>query len=286
MSKILKLAVLGFALAFVAASVDAQVAEQPGQSSASQIQSQPQASPAPAAPVDSSYVLGGGDVVEVGLVGRGDFTSRVRVSTDGTLLLPLVGHIKASDRTVIDLADDIRQALIKGGFYADPVVRAEVVGISSRYVTVLGNVGTPGLLPLDRNYRLSEILAKVGGRGGSGAPYVLLTRAGAAKAERYSIDKLAAGSEEDPIVHAGDKIFIPTAEAEVFYISGEVKSPGAFPVSDKMSVRMAIARGGGVTENGSEKKVTLIRDGKEVKKVSLDDPIKVGDIVKIGERLF
>jgi polysaccharide export outer membrane protein len=279
--------VFGCALAlFATAAVHAQVADQPSQPSASQIQSQPQASPAPAAPVDSSYILGVGDVVEVGLVGRGDFTSRVRVGTDGTLLLPLIGHIKASDRTVIDLSEDVRQALIKGGFYSDPVVRTEVVGISSRYVTVLGNVGTPGLLPLDRNYRLSEILAKVGGRGGSGAPYVLLTRVGAPKADRYSIDKLAAGSEEDPIVHAGDKIFIPTAEAEVFYISGEVKAPGAFPVSDKMSVRMAIARGGGVTENGSEKKVTLIRDGKEVRKVSLDDPVKVGDIIKIGERLF
>ena len=53
-----------------------------------------------------------------------------------------------------------------------------------------------------------------------------------------------------------------------------------------MTIRMAIARGGGVTENGSEKKVTLVRDGKEIKKVSLDDPVKVGDIIKIGERLF
>jgi len=286
MFKTLKETIIGLVFAlFTMAGAHAQLAEQAGQATA--VQAQPQASAAPAAPVDSSYILGAGDVVEVALVGRGDFTSHVRVSTDGTILLPLIGHIKASDRTVIELADDVRAALIKGGFYADPVVRADVVGISSRYVTVLGNVGSPGLLPLDRNYHLSEILAKVGGRGGSGAPYVLLTRAGAPKAERFSIDKLAAGSEdEDPIVHAGDKIFIPTAEAEVFYISGEVKTPGAFPVSEKMSIRMAIARGGGVTENGSENKVTLVREGKEVKKVSLEDQVKVGDIIKIGERLF
>jgi polysaccharide export outer membrane protein len=286
MFKVFKQAFLGLAGALVATTLAwAQAAQQPGQVTA--VQAQPQASAAPAAPIDSSYILGVGDVVEIGLVGRGDFTQRVRVSTDGTILLPLVGHLKASDRTVIELSDDVRQALIKGGFYADPVVRADVTGISSRYVTVLGNVGTPGLLPLDRNYRLSEILAKVGGRGGAGAPYVLLTKAGGSKAERYSIDKLATGEgDEDPIVHAGDKVFIPTAEAEVFYIQGEVKSPGAFPVSDKMSIRQAIARGGGVTENGNENKVKLIRDGKEVKKVSLEEPVKVGDIIKIGERLF
>jgi polysaccharide export outer membrane protein len=288
MLKTLKHTALGFALAILATvSAHSQVPGQAGQPGATQVQAQPQTSPAPAAPVDSSYVLGAGDVVEVGLVGRSDFTSRVRVSTDGTLLLPLIGHVKATDRTVIDLADDIRQALIKGGFYADPVVRAEVVGISSRYVTVLGNVGSPGLLPLDRNYRLSEILAKVGGHSGSGGGYVLLTRAGAPKAERYSIDKLAAGSgDDDPIVKAGDKIFIPSTENEVFYISGEVKSPGAFLVTERMTVRQAIARGGGVTENGSENKVTLVRDGKPVKKVSLEDPVRIGDIIKIGERLF
>ena len=157
---------LGLAVALTAAvSAYAQVPDQSTQAGASP--AQPQASAAPAAPIDSSYVLGAGDVVEVSLVGRGDFTSRVRVAADGTILLPLIGRVTAVDRTVVELADNIRQALVKGGFYADPVVRADVVGISSRYVTVLGNVGTPGLMPLDRNYRLSEILAKVGGRAGS-----------------------------------------------------------------------------------------------------------------------
>jgi polysaccharide biosynthesis/export protein len=253
-----------------------------------------QATPAPAGPatpqataVDSSYLLGPGDVVEIGLVGRADFGSRARVSTDGTILLPMIGSIEASNRTVIQLADDVRQALIKGGFYADPVVRTEVVGINSRYVTVLGSVGNPGLLPLDRNYRLSEILAKVGGRSGSGADFILLTKASGGPTERYSIAQLASGGpDKDPLVHSGDKIFIPTTENQVFYISGQVNTPGSYPVTEGLTVRMAIAKGGGVNENGSEKKVKLVRDGKPVKGVKLEDPIKVGDIVTIGERLF
>jgi polysaccharide export outer membrane protein len=237
--------------------------------------------------VDSSYLLGPGDVVEIGLVGRADFGSRARVSTDGTIQLPMIGSIPAAQRTVLQLADDVRQALIKGGFYSDPVVRTEVVGINSRYVTVLGSVGSPGLLPLDRNYRLSEILARVGGRGANGADYIILTPASGGPSERYSIPQLASGApDKDPQVHTGDKIFIPSAENEVFYISGQVNNPGAFPVSDGLTVRMAIARGGGVNENGSEKKVKVVRDGKPLKGVKLEDPIKVGDIVTVGERLF
>lgn len=61
------------------------------------------------APVDSSYLLGFGDIVEIGLVGRADFGSRARVSTDGTILLPLIGKIQAADRTVIELSEDVRQ---------------------------------------------------------------------------------------------------------------------------------------------------------------------------------
>jgi polysaccharide export outer membrane protein len=280
---LLRLALLGALLlaAPMAASAQAQPApERPAPAAPAQTTPQSTA-------VDSSYLLGPGDVVEIGLVGRADFGSRARVSTDGTILLPMIGAIPAAQRTVLQLADDVRQALIKGGFYADPVVRTEVVGINSRYVTVLGAVGSPGLLPLDRNYHLSEILARVGGRSGAGADFILLTPAGGAATQRYSIAQLASGApDKDPVVHNGDKIYIPTVENEVFYISGQVNSPGAFPVTEGMTVRMAIAKGGGVNENGSEKKVKIVRDGKPLKGVKLEDPVKVGDIVTIGERLF
>ncbi len=243
--------------------------------------------PAINAPVDSSYILGSGDVIAIALVGRNDLNARVRVSTDGTILLPFIGRTKAAGRTVLELAEDIRQALMKGGFFSDAVVQAEVVGITSRYATILGAVGSPGLLPLDRNYHLSEILAKVGGKGSGGADYVILTRAAGGGPQRYAIDALATASpDQDPIVAAGDKIFIPNSEKEIFYISGQVRNPGAYPVTEGMTFRTAIARGGGVGENGSENKITVVRGSVTLKNIKLDDKIKVGDIVTIGERLF
>ena len=284
-----------FAVAIVCAAPLGAQARQPGAAPAGAASrpggpESPAASPtapaAPTAPVDSSYVLGSGDVVELSLVGRNDFGGRVRVRSDGTVLLPYIGAVPAADKTVMELADIVRQDLIKGGFFADPVVRVEVAAISSRYVTALGAVGTPGLIPLDRNYRLSEIMAKLGGKGANGADYVMLTHAGGAP-KRYLYAKLASGSaEDDPIVTAGDKIYVPPADSEVFYISGEVNTPGAYPVTNGLTVRLAIAKGGGVNQNGSENKVKIVRDGKPLKGVKLDDPIKPGDLVSIGERLF
>ena len=277
-------------VAFVASiSMFAQevIAQQRPNAPADKVAGSPTAAVNPSVPIDSSYALGVGDILEISLVGRSEFGSRVRISADGTILLPMIGVVPATNKTVSDLADQVRQELIKGQFYSDPVVRIEVIGISSRYATILGAVGAPGLLPLDRNYHLSEVLSKSGGRSGNSADYILVTHAGGGPSERYYISKLASGTpEQDPIVRAGDKIFIPSAEDEVFYISGQVNKPGSYPVTEGLTVRMALARGGGVTENGSENKVKIVRDGKPVKSPKLEDPVKPGDIFTIGEKLF
>jgi polysaccharide export outer membrane protein len=52
-----------------------------------------------------------------------------------------------------------------------------------------------------------------------------------------------------------------------------------------MTVQMAIAKAGGLTESGSDKKVQVTRAGK---KISLEPSAKVqpGDVLFISERLF
>jgi polysaccharide export outer membrane protein len=243
--------------------------------------------PEPTAMVEANYVLGLGDVVEVSVVGRTDFQGRVRVGPDGNILLPLIGSIQAVNLRPADLATQIRAALEKGGFYSQPVVRVEVVTVASRFVTVLGQVGSPGLVPLDRSYRLSEILAKVGAKITSGSDYVIVTRGEAGTQQRFAMAEIATGgTAKDPFVSPGDKIYVPAAESEIYYLSGAVKSPGIFPLMAGMTVRMAIARGGGVTEMGNENKVQIFRKGVKVPKVTLETPVEEGDIIKLGERMF
>ena len=54
-----------------------------------------------------------------------------------------------------------------------------------------------------------------------------------------------------------------------------------------MTVRMAIAKAGGLTETGSEKKVKINRKGEKLKDVKIDGTIvEPGDILTVGERLF
>jgi polysaccharide export outer membrane protein len=99
------------------------------------------------------------------------------------------------------------------------------------------------------------------------------------------ISTLATGDEaQDPMVSPGDRIFSPLAEQ--FYISGEVKSPGAFPMTTGMTLRMAIGRGGGLTDIGTDHGVKVTHKDGKIERLGLDDKISPGDVIVVGERLF
>lgn len=256
---------LAFALALTASSAGAAQGQEAGE---------------PA----QEYALGVGDVVEVGVLGREEFKTRARIRPDGTVLLPFLGEVAAASLTPTEFSASVAAALQRGQIYADPAVVVDVVSYASQYVIVLGAVAKPGLVPIDRAYRLSEILARVGGAEPGGAGYVVLTPASGAE-RRYTIERLATGAaNEDPLVAPGDKIYAP--EAKLFYIYGEVNSPGAFPMMTEPTVRKALAQGGGIKPTGTHRKVTVFRGGERLKGLELSQPIQPGDVIVVGERLF
>lgn len=243
-------------------------------------------SPQPGAPAISlgdGYVLGIGDVIEVALVGPGDYSARVQVQNDGTVPLPYIGSIEVKDKTVLQVRDAVARKLLEGGYYKDPVVSVVVATYASRYVVVLGQVGTPGIVPIDRAYRLSEVLARVGGTRETGADIVTLRRPDGQELN-LPIERVAIGGvDSDPPVNPGDKIYV--GPAPTFYIYGQVRTAGNYKVAPGMTVRMALGQGGGLTDRGSEKKVKLFRGGEEVK-IDMTTQIKGGDVLVVGERFF
>jgi polysaccharide export outer membrane protein len=53
-----------------------------------------------------------------------------------------------------------------------------------------------------------------------------------------------------------------------------------------LTVEMAIAKAGGLTDLGSNKGIKITRKGKTIDHVNLDDKVQPGDIVMIKQRLF
>ncbi len=240
-------------------------------------------SEAPAVNENAGYILGPGDVIDIAVLGRDEFKPRVQVQADGTVELPYLRSLRVAGLTVLQLRDQVAQRLRAGGYYTDPVVNVSIAGYSSRYVTVLGEFNTPGILMLERNYRVSEILARSGGARTTAGDTIAIRRSNGESLD-LPLSKVAGGGPtDDPFVQAGDKLYL--AAAPNFYIYGQVGAPGAYKMEAGMTVRMALARGGGVTDRGSAGKVSVYRGGKKVK-VNIDSTLNADDTVYVGERLF
>jgi len=217
------------------------------------------------------------------LLGPSGFKLNQIVKPDGTIEVPLLRNVTAAGKTILDLRDQIGRDLETGGFVLHPIVIVTLVS-PVRSVVVLGAVTSPGLVPIDRPYHLSEILARVGGVRENGADYVI-RRPEKGEQRRLSIQALATGdASQDPLVAPGDKIFSP--KAEVFYISGQIKSPGAYTLSPDMTLRMAIARGGGLTETGSESRVTITRRNVDLDRAALNGKVEPDDVIVVGQSFF
>ncbi len=241
---------------------------------------------APASPVtlNDGYVLGVGDVVQVSVLGRAEYDVRAQVQTDNTIQLPYIGNISATSKTILQLRDEVRQKLLSGGYYSDPAVNVSVVTYASRYVIVLGEVGSPGIVPIDRAYRMSEIIARAGGSKGGAVDEITLTRANG-QIINLSMQAVATSADDaDPIVNPGDKVYV--APPKTYYIYGQVASPGNYTIDRGMTLQKAIARSGGLGSLGSIHRITITRDGKEIKKFPLSGVIQDGDVIVIGERFF
>jgi polysaccharide biosynthesis/export protein len=231
------------------------------------------------------YVLGPDDTVQVIVYGQSEFNVTTRVKADNSIVMPLIGIVQAGGETNITLAKAITDKLVAGGYLKQPLVNIEVGSYVSRTVNVAGNVTTPGIVPLDRPYHALEALLKAGWVRVDGANFVYLRRQGQPERKLVVEDLVRGAADSDPLLQPGDTLFVPPAE--VFYIIGQINSPGMKAILPGMTVRQAIGLSGGVTASGNANKVGLIKGG--VGKEADADPgqkIEKGDVIVVKERLF
>lgn len=242
------------------------------------------AAPLSAQSAETGYVLGPDDTITVMIYGQPEAGITTRIKSDGTIVMPLIGSMKASGLTNITLARAITDKMTQGGFLKDPIVNVEVGSYVSKSVNVAGKVGQPGIYPLDRPYRTLEVLLKAGWVQPAGASYVYLRRPGAPEM-RLDVESLVRGDEQkDPALRPGDTLYVP--DADQFYVIGQIGRPGALPLKPGMTIREALALAGGVSATGSSNKVGLIRGGAKEVDSELNAPVQKNDVIVVKERLF
>ena len=109
---------------------------------------------------DLSYRLGAGDKLRIVTYGEATLTGEFFVGATGTVAVPLIGEIRASDRTVAEFSKAVELAL-KDGFLINPSVSVQV--LTSRPFYILGEVGKPGEYPYTSGLTVQNAAAMAGG---------------------------------------------------------------------------------------------------------------------------
>jgi polysaccharide export outer membrane protein len=164
-------------------------------------------------PKSGSYKIGPLDVVEITVFKAPELSRTFQVSEAGTINFPLAGEIEAGGKS----AREIEALLIKklgAKYLQNPQISVFVKEHNSQRVTVEGSVKKPGVIPMAGGLSLLQAVAQAGGLDEVAESTVVVFRVqdGKRYAVRYDVGDIRAGRSDDPQLHSGDVIVVPSSD--------------------------------------------------------------------------
>jgi len=254
--------------------------------------------PAPApGSTNPNYVVVPQDVLTVTVFNEPQLSGRFRIENDGQFNYPFLGRVQAGGATVSEVAAVLRSKLADG-YLRDPQVTVDVEQFRGQNVFVMGEVRAPGRYTLTGSVTLVEALAQAGSTAVTAGTEILILRskkpvngsAGSptlpedadADVQRVNLRALQAGAlSANVMIRDGDTIFVPKAER--FFVTGYVRSPGAYVFEANVTVLQAISLAGGLTDRGSNRRLRIIRNEKELD-AKLTDIVQPNDTIIVRQR--
>ncbi len=212
-------------------------------------------------PEDETYRIGPTDILTITVwdhpeltIPAGNFRDAEDqgqlVGEDGTLYYPFIGVIQVAGMSVADLRDVLTARLSK--YIKNPQLDVRVASFRSQKLYVVGEVLTPGILPLtDQPMTIADAVNLAGGltpnahKGG-----VNVSR----KGEVFEVDLTAlydlADASQNLTLQHGDIVNVPDRSQQKVYLMGEVKEPGSVEIiNGRLNLAAALGEAGGVNQN-------------------------------------
>lgn len=243
---------------------------------------------------DQDYRIGPADGIEILVEDAPELTGIYRVSSAGTIHLTFLGRVVAAGKTPDELGELITEGL-RGRYLKNPKVTVIVRESTSSSFYMLGAVRKPGVYQVQGRPSMLRLLTLSGGlaenhgttafvirelkpgpqasagqstqnisapgidgenssaqqaNGTDGARYELIT---------VNVNGLLRGRfEQNMMLEPGDIVNIPPTD--VFFVAGEVKSPGSFPLKEGTTLRQAISLAQGTTFKASPGRGIIFRE--------------------------
>ncbi len=248
----------------------------------------------------AGYTIGPGDVLDVHVYRHDEISGEFPVKDDGTITYPYLDRVAVAGLTVAEVARKLEAALEKD-YYVDVQLQVDVAEYRSKPVTLIGEVGKPGTYYLEGRTTLTQLLADAGGlKSSAGRSIELRRRTGEGEDARVTVrliprKELLTGGIADVLLQAGDVISVPPKA--LYFVTGEVASPGQYELNPGETLMQALSKAGGLAKFASSEveihrdssgeggvltfNLRRIRHGKEK-----DPEIQARDVIVVKRRVF
>lgn len=247
------------------------------------------------------YALDVGDKIAMSVFGHDDLNATLVVRPDGMIDFPLVGAVEVTGKSIEQVDEEIT-TLLGRDFLVDPQINLELKESAKLWVTIMGEIRSPGRYALKRDMRVVDLLAEAGGLSKDAGSRIVVTRRDPTAGVRtILIDRDRLFSEDDAkanlLLERNDVITI--GSKDYYYIRGEVGRPGPYYLESGTTVLKAIAVAGGLTQFGNRRQVELVRLGqnglnekivvnlKAIEEGKTPDlPLRPDDTIIVPKRVF
>ena len=212
------------------------------------------------APDPSALIkLGPGDLMEVNVYNVPELTTKARVSNSGDIYLPLIDYVHVDGLTQEEAQALIEKRLADGGFVRSPHVTIFVDDAASQGVTVIGEVGKPGIYPDASDHKLYEVVSQAGGFTSAASRKIAIIRRNQSEAIHIELPRNLADDLSGNIdIQPGDTITVP--RAPIIYVVGDVGRPSGLLVDNgTLTVLQALALAGGTNRTAKMGGARIIR---------------------------
>ena len=217
------------------------------------------------AALNESYFVGADDLLEIDAYNVEELKKTVRVNSEGSIALPLVGILSVKGLTTSEIEKLIAKKLEK--YIEETVVTVFVKEYKSQRISVVGAVKNPQIFAVTGQRYLVDMLLMSGGLLPDAGNICYVIRPTVknnpnSKTATVIIDLdelLENGNFSLNIpVFSGDVVNVP--KGGVIFVDGAVNSPGVFGMKGKMTLVQAITMAKGVTWTADLDDVRIFRE--------------------------
>ena len=223
-----------------------------------------------------NYVLGVDDQIVIHAFEAEEISDKpIGIGTDGFIDLPMVGRVHAAGLTVQQLQTELTKRLSQ--YVNHPQLTVMVSEFRSQPVSVMGAVNMAGIVQLQGQKTLMQVISLAGGLRQDAGNSVTVTRelkhgklplanattdaGGQFTTATVSLRDIMSGKkpEDNILIEPNDVLTIP--KAQLIYVLGEVGRPGGFVLDDhdSLSSLQCVALAGGLNRTASAGKAKILR---------------------------